>query len=110
MGFLIDFVKREVIAQNKDVKKLKKVNFHATENQWPKTMISVGTIANKLLKKVNKDHPTIQDFLSNALKAYADCATYMAKKPPLENEFLKNFAAIDPIAITSENPLFLSHF
>ena len=78
--FLIGFVKLEVIAQNKDVKKPKKVNFHATENQLPKTMISVGTIANKLLKKVNKDHPTIQDFLSNALKAYAECATYMAEK------------------------------
>ena len=57
MGFLIDFVKREVIAQNKDVKKLKKVNFHATENQLPQTVISVGTITNKLRKKVNKDHP-----------------------------------------------------
>ena len=33
MEFLIDLVKPEVIAQNKDVKKLKKVNFHATENQ-----------------------------------------------------------------------------
>ena len=101
MEFLIDFVKLEVIAQSKDIKKLKKVNFHATENQSPKTMISVGTIANKLLKKVNKDHLTIQNFLSNALKAYAECATYMAERLPLENEFLKNIAAIDPIAITS---------
>ena len=57
MEFLIDFVKPEVIAQNKDVKKLKKINFHDTENQLPKTMISAGAIANKLLKKVNKDHP-----------------------------------------------------
>ena len=63
-------------------------------------MISVGTIANKLLKKVNKDHPTIQDFLSNALKAYAECPAYMAETLPLENEFLENTAAIDPIAIT----------
>ena len=63
-------------------------------------MISVGTIANKLLKKVNKDHLTMQDCLSNALKVYAECATYMAEKLPLENEFLKNIAAIDPIAIT----------
>ena len=70
-------------------------------------MISVGTIANKLLKKVNKDHPTIQDFLSNALKAYAECATYMAEKLPLENEFLKNIAAIDPIAITSRKSIVL---
>ena len=107
MEFLIDFVKPEVIAQNKDVKKLKKVNFHATENQLPKTMISVGTIANKLLKKVNKYHPTIQDFLSNALKTYAECATYMAEKLPLENEFLKNIAAIGPIAITSRKSIVL---
>ena len=70
-------------------------------------MISVGTIANKLLKKVNKDHPTIQDFLSNALQAYAKCATYMAEKLPLENEFLKNIAAIDPIAITSRKSIVL---
>ena len=54
-----------------------------------------------MLKKVNKDHPTIQDFLSNALKAYAECATYMAEKLSLENEFFKNIAAINPIAITS---------
>ena len=75
-------------------------------------MISVGTIANKLLKKVNKDHLTMQDCLSNALKVYAECATYMAEKLPLENEFLKNIAAIDPIAITKsilKNP-FYSHF
>ena len=107
MEFLIDFVKPEVIAQNKDVKKLKKANFHATENQLPKTMISVGTIANKLLKKVNKDHSTIQDFLSNALKAYAEYNTYMAEKLPLEIEFLKNVAAIDPIAITSRKSFVL---
>ena len=70
-------------------------------------MISVGTIANKLLKKVNKDHPTMQDFLSNTLKAYAECATYMTEKLPLENESLKNIAAIDPIAITSQKSIVL---
>ena len=101
MEFLIDLVKPEVIAQNKDVNKLKKVDFHDKKNQLPKTMISVGTIANKLLKKVNKDHPTVQEFLRNTLKAYAVCAKYMAEKLPLENEFLKNIAVIDPIAITS---------
>ena len=63
-------------------------------------MISVGTIANKLLDKVNKDHPTIQDFLSNTLKAYAE-------KLPLENEFLKNIAAIDPVSITSRKSIIL---
>ena len=70
-------------------------------------MISAGTIANKLLKKVNKDHPTIQDFQSNALKAYAECTTYIAEKLTLENEFLKNIAAIDPIAITSRKSIVL---
>ena len=86
---------------------LQNATFHATENQLPKMIISVGTLANKLLKKVNKDYSTIQDFLSNALKAYAECATYMAEKLPLENEFLKNVAAIDPIAITSRKSIVL---
>ena len=65
-------------------------------------MISAGTIANKLLKKVNKDHPTIHGFLSNTLKAYAECATFMTEKLHLENKFLKNIAAIDPMTITSQ--------
>ena len=86
---------------------LQNATFHATENQLPKMIISVGTLANKLLKKVNKDYSTIQDFLSNALKAYAECATYMAEKLLSENEFLKNIAAIDPIAITSRKSIVL---
>ena len=64
-------------------------------------MISVDAIANKLLKL------TIQDFLSNALKAYAECATYMTEKLPLESEFLKNIAAIDPVAIASRKSIVL---
>ena len=86
---------------------LQNATFHTTENQLPKMIISVGTLANKLLKKVNKDYSTIQDFLSNALKAYAECATYMAEKLLAENEFLKNIAAIDPIAITSQKSIVL---
>ena len=64
-------------------------------------MISVDAIANKLLKL------TIQDFLSNALKAYAECATYMTEKLPLESQFLKNIAAIDPVAIASRKSIVL---
>ena len=64
-------------------------------------MISVDAIANKLLKL------TIQDFLRNALKAYAECATYMTEKLPLESEFLKNIAAIDPVAIASRKSIVL---
>ena len=41
------------------------------------------------------------------MKAYAECATYIAEKLPLENEFLKNIAAIDPIAITSRKSIVL---
>ena len=48
--------------------------------------------------------------MSNALKAYAECATYMAETLPLENEFLKNTAAIDPIAITSRTSIVLRSF
>ena len=95
MEFLISFVKPEIIAQNKDVKRLRKLDFHSPVIKLPKAMISVGSTANKILKKVKKDHPTVQEFLENASKAYAECATYMADKLPLENEFLKNVAAID---------------
>ena len=41
------------------------------------------------------------------MKAYAECATYIAEKLPLENEFLKNIAAIDPIAIASRKSIVL---
>ena len=107
MEFLISFVKPEIIAQNKDVKRLRKLDFHSPVIKLPKAMISVGSTANKILKKVKKDHPTVQEFLENASKAYAECATYMADKLPLENEFLKNVTAIDPIAITSRNSIVL---
>ena len=45
--------------------------------------------------------------MSNALKAYAECATYITEKLPLESEFLKNIAAIDPIAIASQKSIVL---
>ena len=35
------------------------------------------------------------------MKAYANCATYMAEKHPLENKFLQDVTAIDPKEITS---------
>lgn len=47
--FLIDFVKSEVIAQNKDIRRPRKVNFHLAHNQLLKTIISVGSSANKIL-------------------------------------------------------------
>ena len=51
LEFLIDFVKPEVITQNKDVRWLRKVNFHLTGNHLLKTMVSVDSSANKILKK-----------------------------------------------------------
>ena len=45
--------------------------------------------------------------MSNALKAYAKSATYMAEKLSLGNKFLKNIVVIDPIAITSRKSIIL---
>ena len=98
---LVDFIKPEVIAENKKVSQLKKVDFKSTKNQLPQSLISIGSVAYKTVKNSKKDNPTINEFLRNAMKAYADCVTYMAEKLPLENKFLKDVTAIDPKEITS---------
>ena len=98
---LVDFIKPEVIAENKKVSQLKKVDFKSRKNQLPQSLISIDSVAYKIVKNSKKDNPTINEFLRNAMKAYADCATYMAEKLPLENKFLKDVTAIDPKEITS---------
>ena len=99
--FLVDFIKPEVIAENKKVSQLKKVDFKSRKNQLPQSLISIGSVAYKIVKNSKKDNPTINEFLRNAMKAYADCATYMAEKLPLENKFLKDVTATYPKEVTS---------
>ena len=98
--FLVDFIKPEVITENKRVSQLKKVDFKSRKNQLPQSLISIGSVTYKIVKNSKKDL-TINEFLQNAMKTYADCATYMAEKLPLENKFLKDVTAIDPKEITS---------
>ena len=48
--FLVDFIKPEVIAENKKVSQLKKVDFKSRKNQLPQSLISIGSVAYKLLR------------------------------------------------------------
>ena len=73
--FLVDFIKPEVIAENKKVSQLKKVDFKSRKNQLPQSLISVGSVAYRIVKNSKKDNPTINEFLRNAMKA--DCATFV---------------------------------
>ena len=53
--FLVDFIKPEVIAENKKVSQLKKVDFKSRKNQLPQSLISIGSVANKIVKNSKKD-------------------------------------------------------
>ena len=57
--FLVDFIKPEVIAENKKLSQLKKVDFKSRKNQLPQSLISVGSVAYKIVKNSKKDNPTI---------------------------------------------------
>ena len=48
--FLVDFIKPEVIAENKKVSQLKKVDFKSRKNQLLQSLISIGSVAYKIVK------------------------------------------------------------
>lgn len=69
--------------------------------------MSIGTIATEIIKKSRKDDEIVGDFLDNLLTAYSSCASYMVKKLPLSNNFLKTVPEIDPVAILTKSTVTL---
>ena len=63
--------------------------------------------ANKIVKKLGKDHADVKDFMNRVKETYVECGKYIQSKLPLENETLKAFSAIDPILVCSPNKLVL---
>ena len=47
-------LKPEVIAENKKVSQLKKVDFKSRKNQLPHSLISIGSVAYKIVKNSKK--------------------------------------------------------
>ena len=48
--FLISFIKSEVLATNNRVSRLTQIDFNSSRNQLPKNLLSIGTIATKIIK------------------------------------------------------------
>lgn len=69
--------------------------------------MSIGAIATEIIKKSRKDDEIVGDFLDNLLTAYSSCASYMVKKLPLSNNFLKTVPEIDPVAILTKSTVTL---
>ena len=65
-------------------------------------LLSVGSIAHKIVKNSRKDDETVRKFLNKAITAYSKCATCMVEKLLLSSDFLKTVTAIDPVAILAK--------
>ena len=67
----------------------------------------IGSKANKIVKKLEKDHADVKDFMNRVKETYVECGKQIQSKLPLENETLKAFSAIDPLLVCSPNKLVL---
>ena len=87
--FLTNFIKPEVLSERNSIRKLKTIAFSSTENHLLNNLLSVGSIARKVVKNSMIDDETVCEFLNKAITAYSKCAAYMVEKLPLSNDFLK---------------------
>ena len=67
----------------------------------------IGLKANRIVKKLGKDHTNVKDFMNRVGETIVECGKYIQSKLPLENETLKAFTAIDPLLICSPSKLVL---
>ena len=59
------------------------------------------------MKKLEKDHTDVKDFMNRVKETNVECGKYIQSKVSLENETLKAFSAIDPLLVCSPNKLVL---
>ena len=67
------------------------------KNLLPVDLIFFESKANKIVKKLGKDHTDVKDFMNRVKETFVECGKYIQSKLPLENETLKAFTAIDPL-------------
>ena len=91
-----------MLSKRNSIRKLKTIDFSSTENHLLNNILSVGSIAYKIVKNSRKDDKTVCEFLNKPTTAYLKCAAYMVEKLPLRNDFLETVTAIDPAAILAK--------
>ena len=72
--FLTNFWKPEVLFKRNTTRKLKTIDFSSTESHLPNNLLSVGSIARKIVKNSRKDDGIMCEFLNKAITAYSKCA------------------------------------
>ena len=105
--FLMNFIKPEVLSECNSIRKLETIDFIWTENHLLNNLLSVGSIARKIVKNWRKNDETVCNFLNKAITAYSKHATCMVEKLPQSNDFLKTVTAIDPVAILAKGTITL---
>ena len=83
------------------------LKFDIEKNLLPVDLMFIGSKANKIVKKLGKDHTNVKDFMNRVKETYVECGKYIHSKLLLENETLKAFTAIDPQLVCSPNKLLL---
>ena len=86
---------------------MKTIDLSSTENHLPNNLLSVGSIARKIVNNSRKDDDTVCEFLNKAITAYSKCDAYIVEKIPSSNDFLKTLTAIDPVAILTKRTVTL---
>ena len=100
--FLTNFIKPEVLSKRNSIWKLKTIDFSSTENRLPNSLLSVGSIARKIVKKFKerwRDHVRIFKQSNNCL--FKVCYLY-GWKITAEQWFSETVTAIDPDSILAK--------
>ena len=105
--FLTNFIKPWVLSEYYTIRKLKTIDFSSTGNHLLNYLLSIGSIACKIVKNSRKDDGTLCEFLNKAIIDYSNCAAYMVEKLPQSSDFLKTVTEIDPVAILAKRTVTL---
>ena len=60
--FLTNFIKPEVLSERNSIRELKTIDFCSTENHLRNNLLSLCSIARKIVKNLRKDDETLRKF------------------------------------------------
>ena len=93
------FIKPERLnfEHNREVQGLVSLDIKNSQNHLSQDEVLYGPKVSSIAKKLHKNDSTLRDFYEKAKQAYVDCAVYLQKKLPLQNQLLQTAMALDPV-------------
>lgn len=73
-NFLANFIKPEVLCQNRTINKLVTVDYTNENNQLGKSLIFVGAKSKSIIGKAKDNDVIVTEFLQNLIKVSAKCS------------------------------------